>query len=94
MAVIAVETFTGMRPAVAAHLLEASEAQSAFNVDTSNGELQPVFLARQETQYDFVARSIWRHDARVSGHGLFWRAYPDKRQFVESPVAGYRHSRL
>ena len=52
MAVIAVETFTGMRPAVAAHLLEASEAQSAFNVDTSTGELQPVFLARQETQYD------------------------------------------
>ena len=74
MAVIAVETFTGMRPAVAAHLLEASEAQSAFNVDTSTGELQPVFLARQETQYDFVARSIWRHDARVSGHGLVWRA--------------------
>ena len=94
MAVIAVETFTGMRPAVVAHLLEASEAQSAFNVDTSTGELQPVFLARQETQYDFVARSIWRHDARVSGHGLVWRAYPDKRQFVESPVAGDRHSRL
>ena len=50
MAVIAVETFTGMRPAVAAHLLEASEAQSAFNVDTSTGELQPVFLARQESR--------------------------------------------
>lgn len=94
MAVISVETFTGMRPAVAAHLLEPGEAQSAFNVDTSTGELQPVFLARQETQYDFVARSIWRHDARVSGHGLVWRAYPDKRQFVESPVAGDRHSRL
>lgn len=94
MALINVETFTGMRPAVAGHLLETGEAQSACNVDTSTGVLQPVFLAKQEAQYDFVARSVWRHDARISGHGFVWRAYPDKRQFVESPVAGDRHSRL
>lgn len=94
MAVINVDAFTGMRPAVAGHLLEPGEAQAACNVDTSTGALQPVFLARQEAQYDFVARSIWRHDARISGHGLVWRAYPDRRRFVESPVAGDRHSRL
>jgi hypothetical protein len=39
MPVIDVTTFTGMRPAVAGHLLEQNEAQSAFNVDTSTGVL-------------------------------------------------------
>lgn len=44
MPVIDVTTFTGMRPAVAGHLLEQNEAQSAFNVDTSTGVLSPCML--------------------------------------------------
>ena len=88
MPVIDVTTFTGMRPAVAGHLLEQNEAQSAFNVDTSTGVLSPVYASRLEAQYPFIAGSLFRHDARASGKGLVWRGYPDKRQFVESPVAG------
>ena len=94
MPVIDVTTFTGMRPAVAGHLLEQNEAQSAFNVDTSTGVLSPVYASRLEAQYPFIAGSLFRHDARASGKGLVWRVYPDKRQFVESPVAGDPHSRL
>ena len=45
MPVIDVTTFTGMRPAVAGHLLEQNEAQSAFNVDTSTGVLSPVYAS-------------------------------------------------
>ena len=94
MPVIDVTTFTGMRPAVAGHLLEQNEAQSAFNVDTSTGVLSPVYASRLEAQYPFIAGSLFRHDARASGKGLVWRVYPDKRQFVESLVSGDPHSRL
>ena len=94
MPVIDVTTFTGMRPALAKHLLERNESQAAFNVDTATGVLSPVQASRLERRYGFIARSIFRHDARMSGKGLLWRAYPDMRQFVESPIAGDPHSRL
>ena len=94
MPAIDVTVFTGMRPAVAKHLLEQNESQTAFNVDTATGVLSPVQASRLERRYGFITRSIFRHDARMSGKGLLWRAYPDQRQFVESPVAGDPHSRL
>lgn len=94
MPAIDIATFTGMRPAVAKHLLEQNESQTAFNVDTATGALSPIQASRLESRYGFIARSIFRHDARMSGKGLLWRAYPDMRQFVESPIAGDTHSRL
>ena len=90
MPVIDVTTFTGMRPAVAGHLLEQNEAQSAFNVDTSTGVLSPCMLPGWKRSILSLRAPSFVHDARASGKGLVWRVYPDKRQFVESPVAGDR----
>lgn len=94
MPVINVATFTGMRPAVAKHLLESNESRLASNADMADGQLSPIASPRFEASYPFTVRSIWRHDTRASGKDPVWRVYEDRRSFVESPIAGDSHSRL
>lgn len=89
---ISLRTFSGMRPARAAHLLGANEAQAAQNCDLASGELRPFKAPRRVAALpDAVVKSLYRYVENGNGH---WVTAATERDYVKSPIENDAYERV
>jgi|GEM_PF-1309851 len=91
---IDINAFTGMRPAIAARLLDDTESVEVYNADLENGDIIPVLRPAFVAQTTMKVLAIWQHELRHLGLGQPLRLFAEHRNFVESPIANDTFGRL
>lgn len=88
MAVIPFKSFSGMVPRVPAHLLQANQAQSAFDCDFTHGELRPLKAPFLIKTLSNAAKGLYTED------GILFYSWTQDVNAFRSPVVSDEHNRI